>query len=194
VRAAGGLLEDDAALARGRGRLDELRAEALATLAAEGYGPAQARLLTQADLRYAGQGSELVVTIPDGELTRNALGALRGAFAREYTTTYGYASDEPLELVNVRVVATGVREHRLDFRAVKVVGAPGAAARRRAVHAERGAPGVDTPVVGRAAISGEPLRGPLVVEEYDATVVVPAGAAVHRDPFGTLRIALDSRA
>jgi hypothetical protein len=33
-----------------------------------------------------------------------------------------------------------------------------------------------------------------VVEEYDATVVVPAGAAVHRDPFGTLRIALDSRA
>ena len=31
--------------------------------------------------------------------------------------TYGYASDEPLELVNVRVVATGRREHRLDFRA-----------------------------------------------------------------------------
>jgi hypothetical protein len=38
------------------------------------------------------------------------------------------------------------------------------------------------------------MAGPLVVEEYDATVVVPAGATVHRDPFGTLRIALDSRA
>jgi hypothetical protein len=38
------------------------------------------------------------------------------------------------------------------------------------------------------------MAGPLVVEEYDATVVVPAGATVHRDPVGTLRIALDSRA
>jgi N-methylhydantoinase A len=194
VRAAGGLLDDAGALARGRARLDELRAEALATLAAEGYGPAQARLLMQADLRYAGQGSELVVAIPDGRLERDALGALREAFAREYAATYGYASDEPLELVNVRVVATGVREHRLDFRDVRVAGDAGPAARRRAVHAERGAPAVDTPVIGRAAITAEPRRGPLVVEEYDATVVVPAGAAVHRDPFGTLRIALDSRA
>jgi N-methylhydantoinase A len=194
VRAAGGLLDDDAALARGQARLDELRAEALATLAAEGYGPAQARLHAQADLRYAGQGSELVVAIPAGRLERGALGPLREAFAREYTTTYGYASDEPLELVNVRVVATGVRAHRLDFRAVRVVGGPAAVARHRAVHAARGAPAVDTPVVGRAAITPAPMAGPLVVEEYDATVVVPAGATVHRDPFGTLRIALDSRA
>jgi N-methylhydantoinase A len=193
VRAAGGLLDEDAALARGRARLDEVRAEALATLAAEGYGPAQTRLLMQADLRYAGQGSELVVAIPGGRLEPGARAALRAAFAREYTATYGYASDEPLELVNVRVVATGVREHRLDFRDVKVAGSAAPAAPRRAVHAGRGARAVDTPVVGRTAITPDARRGPLVVEEYDATVVVPAGAAVHRDPFGTLRIALDSR-
>jgi N-methylhydantoinase A len=60
------------------------------------------------------------------------------------------------------------------------------------VHARRDAPAADTPVIGRAAIAATPTRGPLVVEEYDATVVVPADAAVHRDAFGTLRIALES--
>jgi N-methylhydantoinase A len=191
VRATGGLLEDAGARARARARLDELRAEALATLAAEGYAGAQVRLQEQADLRYAGQGSELVIAIPEGGLREDAL---REAFAREYSTTYGHASDEPLELVNVRVVATGVREHRLDFRELTVVGGLASEVRRRAVHARRDAPAVDTPVIARTAIGSTPTRGPLVVEEYDATVVVPAEAAVHRDAVGTLRIALDSRA
>ena len=194
VRAAGGLLEDEVALARARARLDELRAEALGTLAAEGYGAAEVRLEAQADLRYAGQGSELVVAIPQGSLEPGTLGALREAFAREYRATYGYASDEPLELVNVRVVATGVRQHRLDFRQVTVVGEAAPPTGRRDVHAARGAPPVDTPVLARAAITPVPMPGPLIVEEYDATVVVRACATVHRDPFGTLRIALDSRA
>ena len=192
VRATGGLLEDAAALSRARAHLEELRKEALAILAAEGYGPAQVRVQQQADLRYAGQGSELVIAIPEGGLREQARGALREAFAREYATTYGHASDEPLELVNVRIVATGVREHRLDFRNVTLVGGPAGDGRRRLVHARHDTPAVDTSVIGRTAIAATPTSGPLIVEEYDATVVVPAGAAVHRDPFGALRIALES--
>jgi N-methylhydantoinase A len=191
VRAAGGLLADEAALARARGRLDELHAEALATLAAEGYAPAQVRIEALADLRYAGQASELVIPIPGGRLDAGRLGELRAAFDREYAVTYGYASDEPLELVNVRVVATGLREHRLDFRAVTVAADPAPEARRRPVHFARGAAATDTPVVRRAAVPPEPTPGPLIVEEYDATVVVPPGARVRRDPFGNLLIALD---
>ena len=56
---------------------------------------------------------------------------------------------------------------------------------------ERGAPAIDTPIVGRAAIAVEPTPGPLIVEEYDSTVVVPPEATVRRDPFGNLVIALD---
>ena len=193
VRAAGGLLADAATLARARERLDEILAEARATLAAEGYASAHVRMEAQADLRYAGQASELVIPIPGARLDADRLGALRQAFDGEYTATYGYASDEPLELVNVRVVATGVREHRLDFRALTVGGPPATAARRRPVHFTRGAPAIDTAVVGRAAIGPAPTPGPLIVEEYDSTVVVPPGAAVQRDAFGNLLIALDWR-
>ena len=190
VRAAGGLLADDAVLARAQHRLDELRTEALAILAAEGYPTTQVRIEAQADLRYAGQASELVIPIPDARLDAARLDPLRAAFDREYATTYGYATEEPLEIVNVRIVATGLREHRLDFRDVTVVGGGAAPPRRRGIHFRRDATAVDTAVIARAAVPLEPVSGPLVVEEYDSTVVVPPGAAVRRDRFGNLLITL----
>jgi N-methylhydantoinase A len=194
VRAAGGLLADASALDRARARLDEIREEGLATLAAEGYPGAQVRVEAQVDLRYAGQASELVIPIPGARLDATAIDALPEAFAREYAATYGYASDEPLEIVNVRIVATGLREHRLDFRDVAVVGGPPAPAQHRAVHFGRGVPPLDTPVVARVTLTAEATPGPLVVEEYDSTVVVPPGAAVQRDRFGNLLITLDEGA
>jgi N-methylhydantoinase A len=191
VRAVGGGLPDPATLDRARTALEALTAEALATLAGEGYPHERTEIEALADLRYLGQASELVVPIPGGRLEAARLGELRDAFDREYATTYGYASDEPLELVNVRVVATGRREHRLDFRNVQIVGAPDAVTRHRAVHWARGVPSVTTAVVGRAAIGREPTPGPLIVEEYDSTVVVPPGATVYRDAFGNLVLTLE---
>jgi len=193
VRAAGGALEDTATLGRARTALDELSAEALTTLAGEGYPGERVEIEALADLRYAGQASELVIPIAGGRLEGARLGDLRDAFDREYAATYGYASDEPLELVNVRVVATGRREHRLDFRHVRIVGAHEAVAQRRAVHWERSAPAVATPVVARAAIAREPQPGPLIIEEYDSTVVVPPGATVSRDAFDNLVLTLEPR-
>ncbi len=60
VRAAGGALEDTATLGRARTALDELSAEALTTLAGEGYPRERVEIEALADLRYAGQASELV--------------------------------------------------------------------------------------------------------------------------------------
>ena len=189
VRAAGGPL-DGLAVDRANARLDEMIQEALATLGQEGYSPAQVRLDAQADLRYVGQSSELVIAIPGGRVAPEGLPALRAAFAREYTATYGYASDEALELVNVRVVATGIRASRLDFRTVRVAaGAPAPPATRLVSFARR-APAVETPVLAREAITPAGLAGPLIVESYDSTVVVPPGAAVRRDAVDNLVITL----
>jgi N-methylhydantoinase A len=154
------------------------------TLAGVGYPRERVEIEALADLRYAGQASELVVPIPGGRVEGARLGDLRDAFDREYAATYGYSSDEPLELVNVRVVATGRREHRLDFRSVRIVGTPDTVTQRRAVHWARSAPPAATPVVARAAIAREPTPGPLIVEEYDPRCR-PAGATVSRDASAT---------
>ena len=49
------------------------------------------------------------------------------------------------------------------------------------------------PVISRAALlDSPPRRGPLIVEEYDATCVVPPGCRVTLDSLGNIDIALDS--
>jgi N-methylhydantoinase A len=54
----------------------------------------------------------------------------------------------------------------------------------------RGAPAVSTPVVDREAVTAGWIDGPLIVETYDSTVVVPPGARIRRDPPGNLLIDL----
>ena len=47
---------------------------------------------------------------------------------------------------------------------------------------------LDTPVVNRHDISAAITAGPIIVEELDATTVIPPWAAVHRDELGNLLI------
>jgi N-methylhydantoinase A len=44
---------------------------------------------------------------------------------------------------------------------------------------------VDTPILRRSDLAA-PRSGPLIVEEYDATCVVPPGATASLDPGGNI--------
>jgi N-methylhydantoinase A len=132
------------------GRLDleraELEVEARAALDAEGYPPSRTLLEFQADLRYQGQGSELTVALPGRRLDAAAVGALGEAFRAAYAAAYGYATDEDVELVNLRLVATGLVPARLDLRTTRAGTRTAPRAGRRGVAFERGVVPVDTPV------------------------------------------------
>jgi len=94
--------------------------------------------------------------------------------------------------VRLRVVGRGLRDRRLDFRQLVFESRAGApAARSRPVHFARGSPPVDTEVVARSAIPAVPRRGPLVIEEFDATTVVSPDACVHRDAMGNIVLDLE---
>ena len=48
---------------------------------------------------------------------------------------------------------------------------------------------LDVPVISRAALLDSPPReGPLIIEEYDATCVVPPGCRVTLDALGDIDI------
>ena len=49
-----------------------------------------------------------------------------------------------------------------------------------------GAGWTDTPVLDRAELGEVPRAGPVIVQEYDATCLVPPGMDVSRDGFGNL--------
>ena len=151
-----------------------LKEQGAALLSEEGFDPAHQQTETQVDVKYVGQTSELTVRMDDDSFSPDSLDRLDEAYASEHEKTYGYRVDEPLQLVSVRVVARGLSD------ADRVPGR--IAVSRRPAHRGNGqrmlyfGPGigwVETPVIDRLDLDGSASDGPLVVEEYDSTVVVP---------------------
>ena len=49
---------------------------------------------------------------------------------------------------------------------------------------------IDTPVIERRDLRANPLPGPLIIEEYEGTTVVPPHASAMRDAFDNIVITL----
>jgi N-methylhydantoinase A len=164
--------------------MDELKGEILARLAREGYSSERVELIWQADLRHEGQATELTVPFPPGS---NAQLLMRERFLAEYLKTYGYRDETAIELVKIRLIGRGLRARRLDFAAMTVTERPAAnGAKNRAVSFGRGQNLTETPIVPRRSIDRKPLTGPLIIDEFDATIVVPPDATVWRDDVGNI--------
>ena len=169
---------------------DGLEAEARAAMVADGF-PAEAVTVERlADLRYAGQAYELTVPVAPG--TPN-LRAMARAFDREHERTYGHPSEgDPVDLVNVKVLArvavdTPEPNRRLLPAPPATLGAP------RDVYFGPADGTRETEIVARTGLNGDWREGPVIVEEYDATCVVPPGCRARLDALGNIDIAVDIR-
>jgi N-methylhydantoinase A len=166
-----------------------LAQQATAQLAAEGFTGERVRLKRSAALHYKGQSYELMVPVPDGPIDAKMVVHLEEAFGAEHEQTYGHRAgpEEPVELVAIQLIGAGLRESMLPQRAPSrgvESPAPGA---RQAYFGEHG--WLQTPVLTRADLS-LPRMGPLIVEEYDATCVVPPGASAEQDAAENIVITL----
>jgi N-methylhydantoinase A len=91
------------------------------------------------------------------------------------------------EIVNVRMVATVPRlPHTHAMRLQEPHTSEEPAVRHAYFGPERGL--MQTRVVSRAALAGQPLRGPLIVQEYDSTAVVPPDCTASLDAYGSIII------
>ena len=171
------------------GAIEQLRLESLAALASEGYAEDGASLQFSADLHYLGQSSELNVPLDPQPFGAGIKEDLYKAFQQAYTNNFGYSNDEPIELVNLRVIASGRRENRLEFDQVEAnLGTAYAASGQRQASFDRAVGYVPTEVISRAGVGREPRSGPLIIEAYDTTVAIPPEATVHADACGSLVI------
>jgi N-methylhydantoinase A len=166
-----------------------LARQASEQLAAEGFTGEGVALRRTAALHYQGQTYELTVAVPAGSIDRQMVAHLEEAFGREHEKTYGHRAgpEEPVELVTIQVVGQGLRAD---------AGPPGRVRpsrpelapfppRQAYFGAERG--WVQTPVIRRGDLSS-PRAGPLIVEEYDATCLVPPGWRAGLDAEGNIGI------
>ncbi len=184
IRPCPGLLKD-LNVERARGLLSELREEAIGALAGEGSADNRIDLEFQIDLRFVGQDSQLPIILP-AILSDEAAAELRQAFLTAYRTTYQYASSDEVEMVNLRVVARGIRSTWLDFTELHAAVPTRSSGRAtRSVRFNDSAEPIEVPVVEREALTGE-ISGPAILESLDSTVVLPPGSRARPDVFANI--------
>ena len=168
-----------------------LEEQAQAQLAGEGFALASMRFPRAASMHYKGQTYELQVPVPRSRTNTAGLRALEESFGQEHERTYGHRAgpDEPVELVNIHVVGQGISDRtRVPDM---VVADPDVLEPLPSRQAYFG-PDIgwlDSRVLHRSDL-GSTRAGPCIVEEYDATCLVPQGATVSLDDFANMVIEL----
>lgn len=163
--------------------LRDLGEEGVAQLRRDGIPETSMRVAHFADCRYVGQGYELRVPLPEGVLDQQKLENFWDEFHRLHQEEYGHSfPGNPIELVNVRVVATGdmpkiphfqapssgsVEEALLDDAPVFFPGESGMVQQRTRLYDRTRLP------------AGSGVDGPAIVLELDSTVVIPPGSSAE---------------
>ena len=165
---------------------------ALDQLAVDGFSEGKRQVRRTASMHYQGQTFELTVPVPDGPIDEKAVAVLEESFSREHERTYGHraGADEPLELVNMQVVGYGVSERsRVPDRILATKAGEAAPLPPRQVYFGPEAGWQETPILRRSDLE-TPRQGPCIVEEYDATVVIPPDSKAELDAYGNILIDL----
>ena len=135
-----------------------------------------------ADLRYRGQAYELTVNAnarPDDDLANFIV----ERFHIEHERTYGRrASDEPVDLVTIRST------YRIDSDRIVPKSVNEIEDKKPPRNAYFGKQNgwMLTPVIDRGGLTNSITHGPLIIEEYDSTTLVPPDTSVHIDQTGNI--------
>ncbi|WP_207541263.1 hydantoinase/oxoprolinase family protein [Sabulicella rubraurantiaca] len=168
--------------------------EARSVIAATLGATAALGMRRSADLRFAGQGYEVVTELPAGPYGPQSEGAIRTAFEAAYERIFsrrpGVAT---IEMINIRVSVTGsAAEGALDPEVPETApGEPRTGARR----VRFGSAEMEAPVLDRSRLpAGTEVLGPAIIEEAMSTLLVPPGARAVVEASGNIVIHLPQAA
>jgi len=180
--------------ARLNGAFESMEEELRAQFRRDRVDPLTLRYERFADARYVGQGYELRVPLPAGDVNAATLKDTLGEFHALHQAEYGHSfPGTPVELVNLRVTGIGPVA-RLGRPPEPADGSLAAALVKRNRTVFRIADDLDefdTAFYRRDAL---PLRvsipGPAVILQPDSTTLVPPDCVVVAEPNGTLLVKL----
>jgi N-methylhydantoinase A len=170
----------------------DLRGAGEAALARDGL--AGATFNFAADLRYRGQEHTIGISVTGhGDLVGDTA-ATRQRFDAQHERRHGHAApDQPIEIVNVRLVVT---LPRMDDAIGRWLSEPWVAekampAERRAVIYHDPERPIEASIWWRPALAaGTEIAGPAVIEERNSTTFVPPGDRAVIDAWGNIVITL----
>jgi N-methylhydantoinase A len=161
----------------------ELARQADDWLAAENVADGDRQQVRIALMRYRGQGGEVSVNwVDDGA-------GVEAAFAAAHRGLYGFTLETPVELVTLRIEATG--RMPAPPREVLTTGSGARPQGRTAVHFASGT--TDVPLFDRASLgAGDRLTGPAIISQLDATTLVLANWTGDVHPSGAILLTFAS--
>jgi N-methylhydantoinase A len=173
----------------------QLEAKARDELAAEGMSLADARFVRELDMRYTGQGYELRTPL-DGSLgerlTAAALAAARQKFDERHAQIHGHAAKErPVEVVSYRLrlrVAVPKYEpcEETAPSSPRAIAAAAKGSRKMLIDGVM----LEGTLYERNQLDiGATIAGPAIVEQFDATTVIPPGWGGRVDGYRNLILA-----
>ena len=168
--------------------LNNLWKQGRSQLRAEGFDESRHEVLTQLDMKYEGQVSDLTVPYIGSEVNEQAMRAVIAAFDEEHERSFGYNSPETgYQLVNVRVIARGLPETpRMPERLELPISFSSDTDSQRDVYFGPNRGWASVPIIDRHSLSTLNSEGPLIVEEYDSTTVVPPGWNATADQWSNI--------
>jgi N-methylhydantoinase A/oxoprolinase/acetone carboxylase beta subunit/N-methylhydantoinase B/oxoprolinase/acetone carboxylase alpha subunit len=170
--------------------LADLEARGRTLLAEAGVTAEEVTVRRRAEMRLLGQVHDITVPLPDEPLAPDALDAIKAAFAHEYARLYTHVyTGTVIQAISWRVQCSGpapsIGVRRPEDAAAGRVALKGS---RRTYFGDAGG-WVDTPVYDRYALRpGQAISGPAIVEEREATTVVPPGDRLEVDAQENLRL------
>lgn len=170
--------------------LREMEAEGQALLTESGVASEEIIHQREVDMRYVGQGHEIRVPLPTGELNEQHIDQIQAKFDTVYQSLYERAGPPvPLEILNWRVVSAGPKpDVRLQVTqpSTSTVGEGSKVAQtqkgsRQAYFPEAGG-FTSTPIYDRYLMApGMTFDGPAIVEERESTVIIGPNSTCHID-------------
>ncbi|GBQ30794.1 N-methylhydantoinase A [Gluconacetobacter azotocaptans DSM 13594] len=159
----------------------------------EDVAPEDRSLRLSADMRYAGQNYELSIEMPGATaaVTAGIITTMVENFMTLHEAQYGFASrTDPVQFVTLRAEAVG-RVEKASFVAHETAGPDASAAitGSREVWFRETKGFMPCPIYERDRLrSGNRITGPAIIEQMDATTVLPPGTVAEVEPHLNLII------
>ncbi|MFW9924063.1 MAG: hydantoinase/oxoprolinase family protein [Candidatus Thorarchaeota archaeon] len=170
-----------------------LEEEGETILKEEGFGKENSIHQRFVDLRYAGQGFELMLPLSDIDLHSKTIEkTLTKIFNEKHIAIYGYSMEnEDIELVNIRINSLGIIKKPIinKINLGKEQPPENAQVDSRDVYFESMNQFHSTPIFERnKLLANNQINGPAIIEQYDTTTIVPPEWLVKIDAYGIIHL------
>ncbi len=169
----------------------EIETGAVADYAAEDIDSSRVTCTRFARLRYQNQEHSTEIEIPSGKIDASMLPDIIEDFHAKYEQEYTYRLEAPVELVTYHIIAAASVD-KLEPKKKPAASASSDKAVKGKREVDFLSDGIREAVIydGSKMESGMAFDGPAVIEEAEATIVIPPGMSCREDEYGNYQIVL----